>query len=145
MGTWGTAIFSDDLAAEVREEFKDHIADGKTPAQARKALVNSNEINLDAPDVQTREFWLALSLILWKMGRLEACVKKQALKIIDSGTNLDDWKELDASPSDIKRRKAVLQKLKQTLLSPQPEAKNVKKPPPNTCPYAVGEVFFYRH
>ena len=145
MGTWGTAIFSNDLAADMRGDFKDLIANGKTPAQARKELVSSYEIDLNIPDAETHDFWLALSLIQWKMGRLEACVKKQALKIIDSGANLEDWKELDAAPSDIKKRGKVLQELKQTLLSPQPEAKTVKKQPANICPYKVGEVFFYKH
>ena len=28
MGTWGTALYSDDLAADLRDEFKDAAGDG---------------------------------------------------------------------------------------------------------------------
>lgn len=32
MGTWGTGIFSDDLASDIREDFKELIGDGKSPS-----------------------------------------------------------------------------------------------------------------
>ena len=34
MGTWGTGLFSDDLAADVRDEFRDLIGEGLTTEAA---------------------------------------------------------------------------------------------------------------
>ena len=34
MGTWGVAIFSDDLAADIRGDFRELIGDGLTPSEA---------------------------------------------------------------------------------------------------------------
>ena len=146
MGTWGTAIFSNDLAADLRQDFKDCIAEKKTPAEAREILWKSNGFSVeDGENEDTREFWLVLSLIEWGLGRLEDCVKEKALEIISSGANVEDWRNLGAEPSEIKKRAVVLQELKQTLLSSQPEAKPIKKRPTNITPYFVGDVFYFRH
>jgi hypothetical protein len=38
VGTWGPGIFSDDLAADVREDFRDLISQGLTPEEATERL-----------------------------------------------------------------------------------------------------------
>jgi len=67
MGTWGTGIFADDLAADVRDEFTDLIGDGLSAAAATKRLVteSSEEIE-DEPTV----FWIALAATQWKIGHV---------------------------------------------------------------------------
>jgi len=144
MGTWGTAIFSNDLAADAKNDYKEHIANGKAPKEARVLLQKEHGITEDNNE-DSREFWLVLSLIEYKLGRLEDEVKEKAIAIIDSGENLKDWQNLGADAKDVKKREAVLEKLKQTLLSEQPAAKPVKKRPVNITPYKIGEVFYYQH
>ena len=145
MGTWGTAIFSNDLAADARNDYKTHVANGKTPQEVRVLLQKSYGIADGDNDEDSREFWLVLSLIAYKLGRLEDEVKDRAIAIIDSGENIRDWQLLGANAKDIQEREKVLQELKQTLLSEQPAAKTIRKRPINTTPYQIGEVFYYQH
>lgn len=45
MGTWGTAIFSDDLAADVRDDWREAILDGLDREEAtQKLLADYREI-----------------------------------------------------------------------------------------------------
>jgi hypothetical protein len=39
MGVWGTALFSDDTAADVRDDYRDMIGDGFTGPRAMDALI----------------------------------------------------------------------------------------------------------
>jgi len=42
-------------------------------------------------------FWLALALAQWKLGRLDDETRRNALAIIDSGKEIERWRELEAS------------------------------------------------
>ena len=102
-------------------------------------------IDSNANDEDSREFWLVVSLIEHKLGRLEDEVKEKALAIINSGENIKDWQRLGVNEKDVQKREAVLQELKKTLLSEQPMAKAIRKRPVNITPYKIGEVFYYQH
>ena len=39
MGAWGTAIFSDDTAADIRGDYKDYIGDGLSPIAAKEKIL----------------------------------------------------------------------------------------------------------
>ena len=60
MGTWGTPIFSDDFAMDLRREFRDTIGYGKSPADATAELIVAYEEVLTDPD-ESCVFWLALA------------------------------------------------------------------------------------
>jgi len=68
-------------------------------------------------------------------------VLAQALEIIDSGSDLFRWQE---DPRLLRKRQAVLSKLRQTLLSPQPPEKRIPKRFRDTCEWDIGEVIGYR-
>jgi hypothetical protein len=79
----------------------------------------------------------------WQYGRLEARVKTKTLKIIDSESSLGRWSE-EGSAKLLKQRRAVLEKLRLQLLSPQPPVKKFRKPRPDSSPWEVGDVLAYR-
>ena len=41
MGAWNTGIFGDDVACDVRTQFRREMEDGKSPTAARKAVVKT--------------------------------------------------------------------------------------------------------
>lgn len=134
MGTWGTAIFSDDLAADVRDDYKQLLSDGKSPEEATQILLNNyaSELNdIDSGPI----LWLSLAAIQWKTGTLQDNVKQNALEILQTGKDLIRWQE---NPSALKKRKIVLQKLEEQLLSPQPKKRIIRK---KKVPVQVGDVF----
>lgn len=140
MGTWATGLFSDDLACDIRDEYKDKLADAETDQQATDALIGAWKQSLNDKD-EAPVFWLALAATQWSVGRLEQRVLKEALAVIDSGTDLKRWEQ---NPKAYKKRQAALFKLRQKLLSPQPSRKKVKKQFKDFCDWKIGELISYR-
>ncbi|MBL7872465.1 MAG: hypothetical protein JNM78_12685 [Cyclobacteriaceae bacterium] len=64
MGTWGTSIFSDDLAADIRNEFRIKIGFGKSPIEASKELIDEYKDTLNDSE-ESSIFWIALSAVQW--------------------------------------------------------------------------------
>ncbi len=139
MGTWGTALFSDDLAADLRGEFRGLIGEGLSPIAAVDRMIEEHASALADPEEET-VFWLALAATQWKLGRLEARTLQNALRVIDSGRDLERWTD----PKDRKRREAVLGKLRTQLLSQPPPAKRVPRPFKAANDWDVGEVVALR-
>ncbi len=137
MGAWGPAIFSDDTACDIREDYKELLGDGLTPSEAtdriflewKDSLADSNEQSV---------VWLALAATQWKLGRLELRVKQKAMVVIDSECNLVFWEGKDRE-----KRRAALDKLKIQLDSPQPKQKKVPKRFRDDCDWTVGELIAY--
>lgn len=135
MGTWGTALFSDDLAADVREAYRDLLGEGLSAAEAAERLIAQHASSVADPD-EAPVFWLALAATQWKLGRLDDRTLQEALRAIDSGDDLRRW----SAPADRKKREAVLAKLREQLLSPQPPAKRIPRRILDANDWEVGEV-----
>jgi hypothetical protein len=140
MGAWGTALFSDDTACDVRESYVDLVGDGLTGPEATKALLRDWSTSLNDPD-ESPVFWLALATTQWKCGRLESHVLQQALNVIDGGLDLAKW---DSNSKDFTKRKVVLDKLRLQLVSPQPPEKAISKRFRDTNDWRVGDLVAYR-
>ena len=104
MGTWGTAIFSDDTASDVRSDYRDYVGDGLSGTAATDRVVNEWRETLRDPD-EGPVFWLALAATQWECGRLESRVRDKALEVIASGSGLRRWAE---DPKLLTKRKSVL-------------------------------------
>ncbi|MCC2506248.1 hypothetical protein [Bacillus cereus] len=122
MGAWGVAILSDDIAEDIKLLYKDLLANEYSNEDASRIVIEEYKNELD--DEETIVFWLVFSSIQWKLGRLQENVKQEALQIIESVADLARWEE---EPKLQKKREAVLNKLREQLHSPQPEAKKVPK------------------
>ena len=59
MGAWGTSIFSDDLALDIRREYNVLLSVGKDNATSEGMLINyyANILNCNNPDEDV--FWFA--------------------------------------------------------------------------------------
>jgi hypothetical protein len=140
MGTWGTAIFSDDAAADVREDFRAHIGDGLTAQDATAALLKEWSEALNDPD-EAATFWLALAATQWALGRLLPSVRERALGILDSGADLRRW----AHDSSLQaKRRAVLDRLRAQLNGAQPAPRRVPRQFRHANNWPVGSVQAYR-
>ena len=60
MGAWGTALFSDDTACDVRDSYLDLVGNGPTGPEATKTLLREWSASLSDPD-ESPVFWLALA------------------------------------------------------------------------------------
>ncbi|MFD2248099.1 hypothetical protein [Pontibacter ruber] len=141
MSAWGPALFSDDFACDIRDDFKELVGEGMSPQNATDELMAAYKEEMNNTD-EGSVFWLSLSSIQWSTGRLLEEVKQKALSIIENGADLHRWSE-DKKLLD--KRKQVLEKLKVQLLSPQPKSKKLPKIYKENTPYNIGDIFSYRH
>jgi hypothetical protein len=129
MGTYGTTLFHDDTASDVRDDFLNLLRQGHSAEESSKALLNQWATSIDDSD-DGPVFWLALAATQFEYGCLQADVKQQAVAVIDEGSNLSRW-----SGKLLERRREVLAELRTKLLGPQPKARRPRKlkqvePPP---------------
>jgi hypothetical protein len=93
--------------------------------------------------------WLALTALQGQLGGLEARVKSEAMRIIDSGADLERWRST-GRPALLHSRRAVLARLRAKLEAPpaparvKPPVKRKKRPLPQKSEWPQGEVFAYR-
>jgi hypothetical protein len=138
MGAWGTDIFADDNAADLRDDYQKLIGNGLTGPQATDKLIAQWAPQGD-PDLES-VFWLALALTQWNCGRLEARVKQEALRVIADGSAIRPW----TGGPDERKRQAVLEAAKRKLESPQPAERKIKKRVLATCDWERGDLIAYR-
>jgi hypothetical protein len=141
MAAWGTALFSDDTAADVRDGYRDFVGDGCSGPEATNKLVQEWGEVLDDPD-EAAVFWLALASTQWKCGRLEPRVKAKAISIIDEEADLRRWRE-QGDEKLLRKRGAVLAKLRAELVSEQPPEKRIPKQFRDTCDWPIGEIISF--
>ena len=139
MGTWGTALYSDDLAADLRGDLREAFGDGLSAADAVDRLMAEYASSLDDPD-EGPAFWLAVADTGWRSGRLDDRARQRALEIIDSGRDLARWPE----GADRRKRAAVLSKLRSQLVAPPPTAKRIAKVVRSATDWATGEVVAFQ-
>lgn len=140
MGTWGPALFDDDDAADVRQDYRVWLADAQSDEGATDLAVRGFGADFNRLE-DTTAFWLALAVVQWKYGRLDNRVRQAALRIIDDGIDIAKWGD---SPLRAKRQ-ATLQKIREQITTPCPPAKALPKPLPVQLPgWEFGEVVAYR-
>jgi hypothetical protein len=140
MGTWGAAIFSDDLALDIRDEFKELIGDGCSTSQATAVLTQQFQDVVD--DVEAGPvFWLALAATQWKTGHVDETVIQKAVDIIDTGADLSRWR---IDEDLLKKRQIYLTRLKAQLLSQPPPPKKLPKVIRHENDWLVGEILSYQ-
>jgi hypothetical protein len=139
MGTWGTALFSDDTARDVREDLRDAIAEGVAPPAATdRILAEYVPDPSDPPYAAT--VWLALAVTQWKLGRVEERVRDAALAAIDSGGALAAWLGTKSEA----RRRQILADARALLMSPPPPPRQVRRTLPCSCDWRPGDLVAYR-
>lgn len=84
MGASSSAIFDDDVAADVRAEWRDAILDGLEADEATARVLAEFAEALDHGD-DAKVVWMALAAAQMETGWLQDDVRDRALSIIDAG------------------------------------------------------------
>lgn len=90
MGASSTALFSDDVACDVRDEFVEMYSAGSNATEVTTALIRSWSDSIQDVD-DGPIFWLALAATQWKYGCLGEEVRTHAIEIIDDDADLKRW------------------------------------------------------
>lgn len=141
MGAWGTGLWSDDTACDVRATYREALEDGLSDEDATGKVVTEF-----APDLAYEDaapvVWLALAVSQHERGRLTADVRARALAVIDTGAALRPWEH---TGSGIRaRRAAVLTRVRARLTSAQPSRKPVRRRPRHVTTLKPGDILAYQ-
>jgi len=139
MGSWGPGIFSDDLAEDIRAQYRELLEDGVPDPEASERIIDEYE-GLDGDEAHI--LWLALAATQASSGRLEEPVKQRALEIIDGDIGLELW--IQRGPAEVAKRKAALDELRQTLSGPQKARSKIRKAWAHVTDLAPGDVMAYK-
>ncbi len=139
MGTWGTAIFSDDLTCDVQDTFRQHLLRAVDTEESTRLIIEAFQDAIKDPE-EGPTFWIGLAATQWKLGRLLPEIRDKAIEIICQGGDLHRWKD---SGTNLERRRKVLDKLKVQLESPPPPPKKLKAPYLDSTDWPIGAILTY--
>ena len=143
MGAWGTAISSNDTYADIYDEFFDLYNDGQSVEDISKKLIADNQETINEPD-DSNNFWFALAKAQWECKQLDTEIFERVKQIIETGSDLEVWRRLDADEKDIKKRKVVLEKFLTDLQTERPKAKSRKKKAIKQPPFEKGDCLTFK-
>jgi hypothetical protein len=102
MGTWGTGIMDNDLAADARYVFEDAIDEGQ-PVERAIELVRQELAEPLADQDEYLDVILALAWLASAHGPVPQALRDEAVEVIRGGRSLKKWTESD----DYEERRAV--------------------------------------
>lgn len=124
MGFWGPGLYENDCAEDIRDAFQSLMNSGLTPRDAKVRILDDfQSVFLDVEEGPLAK--LVLADLMWQNGSLEQADLEAALAYIDSGADIDFWKQ--ASPSLWNTRAEILSDLAKQFCSPMPKISQKKK------------------
>ena len=135
MGVWGTSLFADDMACDIRDHYRELLEDGAEDNAATRLVFEKFGAYLEESDGIAL---LAFAVTQSKLGRLDADIRDRALAALDRGADLETW-ERD-NPKLAPKRRAVLEKARSQLTGPQPPRRRLRPPKRISSGLAAGDV-----
>jgi hypothetical protein len=135
VGVWGTGLFSDDLACDIRDHYRELLEDGIEDAVATRTIFEKFRAYLEESEGIAL---LALAVTQSKLGRLDPDIRDRALAALDGGADLEVWER--ENPKLLPKRRAVLEKARAQLTGPQPPRRRLRPPKRISSGLAAGDV-----
>jgi hypothetical protein len=142
VGTWGTGLYSDDFASDLRTSVVAVCRLPLTGEQLVEVLVDLNPAAREPDDDEYTTFWLVVADQLHRRG-IHSPAQERAIEILSRRTNLEMLARLGMTEAALKARERALSALGDKLRAPMIEKarKTLKKPQPLL--YAAGDVLTY--
>lgn len=141
MGTWGTSLYANDFACDVRDDYIDKLRRGKSTEEIMKEMMAGN-LEIIGDTEEEPIFWFALADTQWNYGRLLPEVKEKALDFLERDEELGRWE--GSEEKQLQKWLNVRKELKEKLLSPLPPQKKVSIYRLYKCKWQLGDVFAYQ-
>jgi hypothetical protein len=133
VGTWGTGLYQDDDALDLRNRWRELLSVGYDARDVGRRLVAEH-----GSDEEDTVFWLVLADLLWRAGLLSAELRRPAEVILGDGRDLQRWDD----PRHRRGREHVLAALARKLAAPMPPARPPR--PTHPCDWRAGELIVWR-
>lgn len=143
MGCWGMGMAQSDEFCEVYDQFMEEYDEGLAVEEITKNILDDYHKEFSDDDGILHDVYFALAKAEWMCCVQSAAVLSKVRGIIESGANLDFYRDLGASASDLKTRKKNLGKFWLSLQEPRAKPRRRKKTA-KTPEAREGMVFWYR-
>lgn len=108
MGAWGTGISSSDEYKDIYDEIMDDYNKGIPINVVIDGILRKYEKDYEDDINYLHNLYFAAAYSCWECGYLNEYVYEKVKDVITQGEDIKCWKELEASPSDLKKREKAL-------------------------------------
>lgn len=108
MGTWGTAVPSNDDYQDIYCEIKDEFNKGAEIDDVLQKVTKKYEVEFSDDENALNNLCYAAAYAEWECGSKSKKYFEKAKQIINSGNDISCWRELNSSISDLKKRQKAL-------------------------------------
>lgn len=128
MGCWGMGITQSDEYCEIYERFMEEYDEGKPIADIKADILDEYLEEFDADDGVLHDVYFALGKAEWMCGGISNEILEKIKQIIESGSNIAFYRELEATEKDLKQRKKNLDKFLVAISTVRGKCKKRKTP-----------------
>ena len=125
MGTWGTGISSNDIYEDINYEFFELYNQGMEVSAITEKLIKENIELIDSHEDQNN-FWITIAKSQWECKALDLKIYNRIKDIVESEKDIELWRELDASKSDLTKRRKVLKNFLEKISTEKKTARKRK-------------------
>lgn len=143
MGTWDTGLSSNDTYSDIYGEFIDLYNDGTSVTEITKKLIADNQETINTRE-DSSNFWFAIANGQWECKELDKEIFSKVEEIIESGMDIEIWRELDCSQSDLKKREQVLSKFLEKIKTEKEKPRRRKKKKLYDSIFLKGDCLVYK-
>lgn len=127
MGTWDTKIDGNDTFQDIYQNYFDLYNQGQDPKYISEKIQDDfAEMFSDYDDRYNSLFGLALAQ--WETKALDSAIFEQVKEIIETGKDIQAWKEQGADDKTLKQREIVLRKFLVQISTEREKAKRRYRP-----------------
>lgn len=148
MGCWGLGIAQSDEFCECYDDFMDEYDNGKAVSEITAAILAEYRDEFDDDDGVMHDIYFALAKAEWMCCEQSEFILNRVKEIIESGANIEFFRELEATESDLKVRRKNLEKFLDMLLVPREQPRKRKRTAPapekSFSPLEIGDCFAYK-
>lgn len=126
MGNWGVGISQSDTYCETYERFIEEYDKGKPVFQITQDILAEWLEEFEEDDEILHDVFFALGKAEWLCGGISEFTFNRINEIIKSEKDIDYWKELSATPSDLRQRQKALDAFLNSISTPKCTAKKRK-------------------
>lgn len=119
MGCWGMGITQSDDYQDVYETFLEKYDEGGDISKITREILDQYLAEFDPGDGILHDVYFALAKAQWMCGGVQPEILAEVARIVDTGANVDFYRELEASESDLKVRQRNLIKFLEGLKRPR--------------------------
>jgi len=144
MGSWGTGLYHNDAAADVKMVFGDLSRRPIDTDTLVSRVFETFDCGKDPASEDDFDIWLALADLLHQYALDHPTTTGRARQLIAEGEDLAMKRELGMSPRDLDKRKKVLAETLARWSAPHPKPKKLKVPSaPEQFLLDVGDVWVF--